>query len=141
MLEAFAGRPGVPPAVLDYYRRLVPFVYTVGPLGLVARLRGLAMWAVGLFRPAPREPASRAELTTWAVKSTALACENLMLAFRARGWDTCPMEGMDSARVRRLLGLPRGATVVMVVAAGRRSPKGVYGPRVRFDRALFVREH
>ncbi len=141
MLEILGGQTGTPPAVLDYYRRLVPFVYTVGPLGLVARLRGAAMWVVGLFRPAPREPASRAELTTWAVKSAALACENLMLAFRAQGWDTCPMEGMDSRRVRRLLGLPRGATVVMVVAAGRRSSKGVYGPRLRFDRALFVREH
>ncbi len=141
MLDAFAAQKDVPASALDYYRRLVPFVYTVGPLGVLARLRGAAMWAVGLFRPVPREPSSRAQLTTWAVKSTALGCENLMLAFRARGWDTCPMEGMDSRRVKSLLGLPRGASVVMVVAAGKRSSKGVYGPRLRFDRALFVKEH
>lgn len=141
MLDAFAAQAGVPAAVLDYYRRLVPIVYTAGPLGVVARLRGAAMWLIGFFKPVPREPASAAELRTWAVKTTALACENLMLAFRARGWDTCPMEGMDSSRVKRLLDLPRGATVVMVVAAGKRSRKGVYGPRLRFDRALFIKEH
>jgi nitroreductase len=140
MLKAFSGREDVPASVVDYYKRLVPFVYTVGPLGLVARLRGAAMFVVGLFRPVPREPSSTAELRTWAVKSTALACENLMLAFRARGWDTCPMEGMDSRRVKKLLGLGRDATIVMVVAAGRRSSKGVYGPRLRFERGLFVKE-
>ena len=140
MLDAFAGQKGVPASVLDYYRRLVPFVYTVGPLGLLARLRGAAMFAVGFFRAVPREPSSRAELTTWAVKSTALACENIMLAFRARGWDTCPMEGMDSRRIKKLLGLGRDAAIVMVIAAGKRKPQGVYGPRLRFERGLFIKE-
>jgi len=140
MLEAFAARKGVPASAVDYYRKLVPMVYTVGPFGLLARLRGLAMWAIGWRRAIPREPASAAELTTWAVKSAALACENLMLALRAKGLDSCPMEGMDSRRIKKLLGLPRSAAVVMVVAAGRRSSKGVYGPRLRFDRSIFIRE-
>jgi nitroreductase len=140
MLAVFAGQKGVPPSAVDYYRKLVPFVYTSGPFGVFARLRGLAMFCVGFFKPVPREPSSAAELTTWAVKSTALACENLMLAFRARGWDTCPMEGMDSRRIKKLLALPGDAAVVMVIAAGRRSSRGVYGPRLRFDRALFVKE-
>jgi nitroreductase len=140
MLAAFAGQTGVPASAVDYYRKLVPIAYTSGPFGVVARLRGLAMFFIGLFKPVPREPSSPAELTTWAVKSTALACENLMLAFRARGWDTCPMEGMDSRRIKKLLGLPRGAAVVMVVAAGKRSKRGVYGARLRFDRSLFVKE-
>lgn len=140
MLEALAAQKDAPASAVDYYRKLVPFVYTSGPLGVLARLRGAAMWLTGWFKPVPREPASAAELTTWAVKSTALACATLMLAFRAKGWDTCPMEGMDSSRVRRLLGLPRSAAIVMVVAAGKRSRKGVYGARIRFDRALFIKE-
>jgi nitroreductase len=140
MLEAFSIQKNVPASALDYYRKLVPIVYTVGPFGLLARLRGLAMFFIGLTRAVPREPSSRAELTTWAVKSTALACENLMLAFRAKGWDTCPMEGADSRRIKKLLGLPGSAALVMVVGAGRRSSRGVYGPRIRFDRALFVKE-
>lgn len=140
MLRVLDGRAGVPAAVRDYYRKLVPLVYTVGPLGLLARLRGLAMFCVGVFKPVPREPSSRAELRTWAVKSTALACENIMLGFRARGWDTCPMEGMDSRRIKKLLSLPGDATVVMVISAGRRARKGVYGPRIRFERGLFIKE-
>ena len=140
MLDAFATQKGVPASAVDYYKKLVPMVYTVGPLGILARVRGLAMWFIGFKRAVPREPASAADMRTWAVKSTALACQNLMLALRAKGWDSCPMEGMDSSRIRKLLGLPRGAAVVMVVAAGRRSSKGVYGPRIRFDRGLFVRE-
>jgi nitroreductase len=140
MLKLLDGQKGIPSSVLDYYRKLVPIVYTVGPLGVLARLRGLAMFAVGFFKPVPREPSSRSELRTWAVKSTALACENIMLAFRARGWDSCPMEGMDSRRIKKLLGLPGDATVVMVISAGKRSRKGVYGPRLRFDRSLFIKE-
>jgi nitroreductase len=140
MLAAFAAQKDVPASAVDYYRTLVPIVYTSGPFGLAARLRGLAMFFLGFFRPVPREPASAADLTTWAVKSTALACENLMLALRARGWDSCPMEGLDSRRVKTLLALPRDATVVMVIAAGRRVPRGVYGPRLRFERALFIKE-
>ena len=35
-------------------------------------------------------------MAVWAHKSTALACENLMLSLRAYGYDSCPMEGMDS---------------------------------------------
>ena len=41
-----------------------------------------------------------------------------------RGLDTCPMEGMDSKRVKRILELPRKAEVCMVVSAGKRTEKG-----------------
>ena len=67
-----------------------------------------------------------------------LAAENLMLALRAHGFDSCPMEGFDEVRVRRLLDLPKDAFVVMVLAAGERARDGVYYPRLRFDRARFV---
>jgi nitroreductase len=76
----------------------------------------------------------------WAQKSTALACENYMLAMTAHGFDTCPMEGMDSVRIKRLLNLPRAAEICMVISAGKRADTGVYGPRVRFDSARFVKE-
>ena len=74
---------------------------------------------------------SRADLRVWAVKSAALASENLMLAFVAHGYDTLPMEGFDKVRVRKLLGIPRGEEIVMIVAAGRAAPKGVYHDRFR----------
>ena len=61
-------------------------------------------------------------------KSTALSAAHFMLAMRAEGYDTCPMEGMDSVRVKKILGLPRRSEVCMVVSAGKRTEKGVYGP-------------
>lgn len=77
-------------------------------------------------------------MRVWAHKSTALACENLMLSLRACGFDSCPMEGFDPIRIRRLLNLPRAAEVCMVVSAGKRAENGIYGPQIRFDPSLFV---
>ena len=64
-----------------------------------------------------------------------------MLAVRAEGFDSCPMEGLDSQRVKRLLGLPRAAGITMAVSVGQRAEGGVYGPRFRFDSAHFIHEH
>jgi nitroreductase len=140
MLRKFEEQPNVPAAARAYYEKIVPFAYGLGPLGVAGIFKSLLMSAIGLFRPIPREPTTRAELKTWAVKSTALACENLMLAFRAAGFDSCPMEGLDSRRIRKLLDLPSDAVVVMVISAGKRAADGVYGPQIRFDESLFIRE-
>jgi nitroreductase len=92
-------------------------------------------------KPMVRQPKSFADMRTWANKSTALACQNLMLAFRAYGYDTCPIEGLDQRRIRRMLELPYGkAEVCMAISVGKRAPNGIYGPRIRFDRKLFVKE-
>ncbi|MCB0364934.1 MAG: nitroreductase family protein [Bdellovibrionaceae bacterium] len=140
MVEVFEkSSVPVPKPAIDYYKKLVPMAYTLGPLSIWGRLRALGMWGISLFRPIPALPANRDQLFTWAVKTTALACENLMLAFRAYGFDTCPMEGIDPRRIKKLLKLPRGAEVVMVISAGKRAAGGVYGPRIRFDREQFIK--
>ena len=141
MLDLFATQGDrIPKGAWDYYRKLVPVVYSQGLFSLWGWMKRLSVMVLGWFGPIPREPVSHADMKLWAAKSAALAAENLMLAFRAHGFDTCPMEGLDSARVVRLLKLPRDAFVVMAVSAGKRSEKGIYGPRVRFDRNLFVKE-
>ena len=128
-----------PKTMHRYYDTITHVAYGLGPLGPLKRVVGTA---VGAFRPAPRGPKSEAELITWAVKTTALACENLMLAFRAAGYDTCAMEGMDEVRVKKIVGLGgvRGAHVPMVISAGKRVPGGIYGPRLRLPREQFVFE-
>jgi len=141
MLDLFekSDQP-TPRSVLTYYKKITTLAYTVGPFGLLGILKKLAFFFVGFFQPVPREPTTPTEMKVWAAKTTALACQNLMLAFRAHGYDTCPMEGLDSKRVSKLLGLPSDAFVVMGVAAGKRSEKGVYGPRVRFPSHEFIHE-
>ena len=128
----------VPKLARQYYEKLAPFNYAQGPFGLFGLMKRAVFSVVGLFRPVPRFPVSLAEMKLWATKSTALACENLMLAFRAHGFDTCPLEGFDEVRVRKVLGLARNRHVVMIVAAGKRAQDGVYGPQFRFNSERFV---
>jgi nitroreductase len=49
----------------------------------------------------------------------------------AEGYDTCPMEGFDSKRVKSFLKLPNSAEIGMIVSVGLAKPEGLYGRRVR----------
>ena len=66
-------------------------------------------------------------------KTCALAAQTFMLAMSNEGYDTCPMEGFDSRRVKNILNLPFGAEVNMIVSCGIRDEKGVWGDRMRVD--------
>lgn len=132
-------QPKIPKHWKEFYTKGVAFTYWQGPFHAVGAVKKAFTHAAGLFRPMPRGPFTKSDMRVWAIKSTALAAENLMLAFRAHGFDSCPMEGMDEVRVRKLLDLPSDAEVVMVVGAGERAKDGVYFPRVKFDRSNFVR--
>lgn len=129
-----------PKATFQYYEKIIPLAYEIGPLGLFGLAKKIVLSVVGLFRVVPREPTSKADLRVWAVKSTTLACENFMLAMRASNFDTCAMEGYDSARLKKLLNLPRDAEPVMVISCGKRASNGVYGPRIRFESSKFIKE-
>ncbi len=140
MLEIFRTLPvETPKSAITYYKTLVPFVYTVGIFSVLTPFKWLFNTLVGLFKVVPREPISQHGLDLWSVKSCALACENLMLAFRAHGYDTCPMEGFDSCRIKKVMGLSRSKKIVMIVGAGKRAEGGLYGPRIRFPRDQFVK--
>ena len=131
-------KQNAPKGAIAYYEKLVPVAYTQGIFG---PLKKIGITLAGLFKVTPREPTSRMDMRVWASKSSALACENFMLAIRAQNFDTCPMEGHDGLRVRKLLGLPCAAYVCMVISVGKRGKGGVYGPQVRFDRSRFVFQH
>lgn len=129
------------PIVTRFYSRTVPIQYAVGPLGLLGPAKHLLVGVGRLFTPIVWTPRSRAELQMWAVKSAAIGAAHLMLALRAHGYDSCPMEGFDEPRVRRLLGLPGSARLPVIVAAGRAAPRGIYARRFRFPLAAVVRWH
>jgi nitroreductase len=128
----------LPPIVEKYYAKIAPIHYNQGPFGLFGAAKKAAGLVIGLTRPVPRGPYSPNEMKIWATKSTALAAENLMLALRAHGYDSCPMEGFDECRVRRLLKLPKKGLVTMIVAAGKSSEKGVYNRQYRFNKTELV---
>ncbi|WP_408098790.1 nitroreductase family protein [Peredibacter sp. HCB2-198] len=139
MLEHFQKQGDVPKSALAYYQKLVPIAYSQGFLGTWGVLKKIGITAIGFFKPIPREPTSWSDMKIWAVKSTALACENIMLGFSAYGYDTCPMEGYDSDRIKKILGLPRKTQVVMAISVGKRDKKGVYGPRIRMPKEQFIK--
>ena len=64
-----------------------------------------------------------------------------MISMAANDYDTCPMEGFDSKRVKAILGLPSAAMITMVISCGIRGKGGVYGPqfRVPFNEVYFVK--
>jgi nitroreductase len=130
----------IPSSARAYYEKLVPVVYNQGPFGIFGPFKRLFMKSAGLFRPVPREPKSIADMRVWAHKTTALACENIMLGFSAFGYDTCPMEGHDSSRVKKILGLGCDSEICMVISAGKRAKNGVYGPRIRFPKEQFIKK-
>lgn len=137
-LKAMAARNlRVPRSAWVYYQKLVPFMYRQGVVGIVRRI---AFWCMGWWKPVMREPRGSAGMRVWAHRTTALACQSIMLYARAAGYDSCPMEGFDEHRVRRILKLPRDASVSMVISIGKRDPRGIYGPRMRFDSKLFLFE-
>jgi nitroreductase len=141
MLEAMEHSDHeVPESALKYYRTLAPLAYGQGPAGIFGPIKKLIFWCLALRKPMPRGPSGKADMRVWAHKSTALGCQNLMLSLRAFGYDSCPMEGMDPFRVRKLLELPRAAEVCMVISAGKRAENGIYGEQIRFDPSLFLFE-
>ena len=113
-----------------YYGRLMPFLYArfFRLLGIV---RKLIVFFMGMFRPVVRE-VSETQMRTVVHKSCALAAQTFMLAMAEKGYDTCPMEGFDSKKVKKLLQLPRGTDINMIISCGiRDGNKGIWGDRCR----------
>lgn len=114
---------------LNYYKKLMPLTY-FDFLGIVGILKYLALQVVGLFRPVYRQTRS-SDMRIVAHKSAGLAAQNFMMGMAAIGYDTCPMEGSDTLRVKRTLGIPWRAEINMIISCGLRDDKGIYGPRFR----------
>ena len=64
-----------------------------------------------------------------------------MLSISAEGFDSCPLEGFDSKGVKKLLNLPTGAEINMVVAVGKGTEEGIYNERLRvpYEEVVFVK--
>ncbi|WP_224483025.1 nitroreductase family protein [Robertkochia aurantiaca] len=114
---------------LNYYRKLIPTIYT-DFLGILGWIKYLVFWFIGLFRPVYRQ-VRKSDLRIVAHKSAGLAAQNFMISMAAIGYDTCPMEGSDTLRVKRILRLPRGAEINMIIGCGIRAENGIYGPQFR----------
>lgn len=121
----------------NYYKKLIPTIYT-DFFGILGYIKYLVFQIVGLFKPIYRQT-RLSDMRIVAHKSAGLAAQNFMISMAAIGYDTCPMEGSDTLRVKRILNLPKGAEINMVIGCGIRDDKGIYGPRFRipFEEVYF----
>ena len=79
--------------------------------------RKLYVTIKGINNPIYRE-VSYSDLRIIAHKSCALAAQTFMLSLTAEGYGSCPMEGYDSVRLKKLLQLPSKTEINMAIAVG-----------------------
>ena len=82
-----------------YYNKAMPFIYSrfFGLLGLFRKAIGVS---VSLFRPM-FTGLSESDARVVVHKSCGLAAQTFMIAMANEGYDTCPLEGFDSRRVKK----------------------------------------
>lgn len=113
-----------------YYGKLMPFIYARF-LGILGFLRMILANTISLFHPMVLE-VSECDMRVVVHKSCALAAQTFMIAMANEGYDTCPLEGFDSRRIKKILKLPHGAEINMVIPCGiRKGNKGIWGERGR----------
>ncbi len=112
-----------------YYGTVMPFLYSRF-LGIFGFFRKIMVIIIGLFRPITYQ-VSENDMRVVVHKTCALAAQTFMLAMANQGYDTCPLEGFDSKKVKRILKLPLGAEINMVIPCGIRDEGGIWGNRMR----------
>ena len=113
-----------------YYGKIMPFLYARF-FGVLGFFRKMIAVPVSFFRPMMLQ-VSENDARIVAHKSCGLAAQTFMVAMANEEYDTCPMEGFDSKRVKNILKLPYGAEINMIISCGKRKGnEGIWGERFR----------
>lgn len=122
-----------------YYEKVMPLFYSRDFLFIPSILKKIFVTIIGFKRPIVREVTSVNKMVT-IHKSVALAAQTFMLAVKSYGYDTCPMEGVDSKRIKKYLKLPKRAEINMVISVGKGLEEGIWYPQKRYDYDVVVKE-
>ncbi len=124
---------------LNYYQKIIPTLY-LDFFGIVGMIKFLTFQIIGFFKPIYRQ-ARQSDMRIVAHKSAGLAAQNFMISMAAINYDTCPMEGFDSLRIKKILHLPANTEINMILSCGIRDAQGIYGERFRipFEEVYFKR--
>lgn len=113
-----------------YYGKLMPLLYA-RCWGIIGAVRKTFALVVGLFRPMMLQ-LSENDYRVVVHKSCGIIAQTFMIAMANEGYDTCPMEGFDSRRMKKILKLPYGTEINMVISCGiRKGNEGIWGERYR----------
>lgn len=122
---------------LNYYQKIIPALY-FDFVEIIGMIKFVVFQVIGIFKPIYRQ-ARQSDMRIVAHKSAGLAAQNFMISMAAINYDTCPMEGFDSLRIKNILHLPASAEINMILGCGVRDENGVYGERFRipFEETYF----
>ena len=63
-----------------------------------------------------------------------------MMSLVAEGFDSCPMEGFDEKKIKKILKLNWKCHVVMIFGIGKSDINGIYNERFRISDKLVIKE-
>ncbi|PXF30934.1 NADH-ubiquinone oxidoreductase subunit 3 [Pokkaliibacter plantistimulans] len=125
----------------DYHRA------QIGKFQKILGLGGSVWWwplvfIAGWLRPSlSLLPVGHIGSRHWAARNATFAAQTLMLGAAAKGIDSCPMEGFSAPQVAKILGLPRGSVVPLVIALGYRADSARIEQRWRREEGDVVITH
>lgn len=122
----------------QYYEQWIPELYNI-KVSLWSDFKKQILLFKNRKKPFMKDVFSR-DVPIIAHKSVALAAQTFMLSIKAEGYDSCPMEGHDSERVKAYLKLPKEAEINMIIGVGKGLPEGIYGERFRIPKSDVVFE-
>lgn len=121
-----------------YYGKIMPLFYAPDPFRVFSFIKKSIVFFTGLKGPTVREVSEHSKKVA-IHKSLGIAAQTFMLSMTSEGFDTCPMEGFDSKRMKKLLNLNSSAEINMIISIGKRDDGGIFYPRVRFPFEEVVR--
>jgi len=86
----------------------------------------------------PLFPSRINDIRVTAHKSCALAAQTFMIAMANEGYDTCPLEGLDSRRLKRTLKLPHGAEITWLFLVGYGMEIRLVGETLQSTLSMFI---
>jgi nitroreductase len=113
------------------YLNLVRLTFSTAPFGLFGFAKRIAIPIMRLKKPIGKVLYGESDKESYVARHTMLAAATFMIAARGHGLATCPMEGFDEYRLKRLLHIPMHWTVPIIVAAGYELEGAELQPRVR----------
>jgi len=100
------------------YSRSVRLLFQTGPFGVFGFLKRAFAPILRLLTPIPNLVTSSHEAAHYVHSQTMFAVGTFLIAAKAAGVDTCPMEGFDELRLKKLLNIPSYMKVSAIVPTG-----------------------
>ncbi len=118
ILRAGVGNRSISPERAEHNKMRIKQMFDIGPFGLLGFAKRIAVPLMRLKRPLPEPVTSQREARDYVRAHTMLAASTFMIAAKSVGVVTCPMEGFDEHRLKKLLEIPDYMTVPLIVTVG-----------------------